>query len=350
MRRCKTTDLTLIAAVPVLASMAMATMAPAAPRFQGLPSLLGDFSPAVSADGSTVVGGRYRWTTAGGLQPLYPLTTATAVNADGSVIVGQGDVVDSNGILNDGQPVRWVGGVVQWLGVLPGVVFDTAYGVSGDGSVVVGGNSGRWRWTAANGLEQLPFYAYAISADGAVVVGDDVGGAVRWTSSAGTQVIAADPYTSARGVSADGSTVVGGTYYGNRGAFRWTEAGGLQSLGSLSEYSDWAFAVSADGSVIVGGSDPAFIWDAAHGMRSLRGVLVDELGLNLDGWNLRYATGISADGLTIVGRGVNPSGQEETWIAVIPEPALLPLVGLFTGAMLRRRRRNRFRCHQMTLP
>ena len=37
-------------------------------------------------------------------------------------------------------------------------------------------------------------------------------------------------------------------------------------------------------------------------------------GLNLGGWTLRIAWGISADGTAIVGEGINPAGQTETWL------------------------------------
>jgi hypothetical protein len=59
-------------------------------------------------------------------------------------------------------------------------------------------------------------------------------------------------------------------------------------------------------------------------MRSLENVLTSHYGLDLTGWELRYATGISDDGLTIVGGGRNPSGQLEGWRAVldISEPAM----------------------------
>jgi hypothetical protein len=63
-------------------------------------------------------------------------------------------------------------------------------------------------------------------------------------------------------------------------------------------------------------------------MRSLTGVLAG-LGLDLAGWDLRTATGISADGSMIIGDGVN-NGVEQAWIAVIPEPGtgLLLMTGL----------------------
>lgn len=106
-----------------------------------------------------------------------------------------------------------------------------------------------------------------------------------------------------------------------------------------------ATAVSADGSVVVGLSNVdtgsnAFIWDAINGMQNLQAMLVSQLGLDLTGWVLHEATGISADGLTIVGFGINPDGFAEAFIAVIPSPGalgLLAVAGLCGG-----RRRRRF--------
>ena len=40
--------------------------------------------------------------------------------------------------------------------------------------------------------------------------------------------------------------------------------------------------------------------------------------LDLAGWQLTEATGVSANGRTIVGNGINPDGQQEAWIATIP--------------------------------
>jgi uncharacterized membrane protein len=109
--------------------------------------------------------------------------------------------------------------------------------------------------------------------------------------------------------------------------------------------SDSAWAVSADGSIIVGQSTPqgpnsliAFIWDAVHGTRSLKTVLEDDHGLDLTGWQLEFAGGISADGRTIVGYGINPSGQREAWIATIPEPGSAALLALGLGLLASRRR------------
>jgi hypothetical protein len=62
-------------------------------------------------------------------------------------------------------------------------------------------------------------------------------------------------------------------------------------------------------------------------MVNLRSFLVSQ-GLDLAGWTLTSAEGISADGLTIVGTGVNPAGNQEAWMATIPEPSTIALAAL----------------------
>ncbi len=79
-------------------------------------------------------------------------------------------------------------------------------------------------------------------------------------------------------------------------------------------------ATSGDGSIVVGtgttdtGSE-AFVWDRLNGMRNFRDLLVSNGGVDLTGWILRAATGISDDGRTIVGWGENPDGNNEAWSA-----------------------------------
>jgi hypothetical protein len=56
-------------------------------------------------------------------------------------------------------------------------------------------------------------------------------------------------------------------------------------------------------------------------MRDLRDVLVNSYGLDLDSWTLKMARAISDDGFTIVGKGINPDGNEEAWmVRLVPDP------------------------------
>ena len=246
-----------------------------------------------------------------------------------------------------------------------------AYAVSADASTIVGrgynpGNEA-FRWTAADGMvglgglpgEPIDSWAFGVSADGSFVVGtagktlspdESTSDAFLWTQAAGLLDLGRLPgaiYESyAEDVLADGSVVVGASSTGidTAEAFRWTQAGGMVGLGNLPGGGRSSAAISADGSVIVGGGfdatfqDTALIWSSGVGPRSLKDVLAADYGLDLTGSDLSYATGISADGLTIVGGGTNPSGQPEAWIAVIPEPStgLLLALGL-VGLSLRRR-------------
>jgi probable HAF family extracellular repeat protein len=341
----------------------------------------------VSADGNVVVGESesasgtqaFRWTAAGGMSGLgflssaNPYSTARGVSANGNVVVGssQGSdgverayrwsggtmtalnrfscpdcdpITKAWGVSNDGlvavgsalaqsasgqpvhqDPVRWPGGGtgISDLGNLPGPQeAGEAFGASPTGSIIVGNhfsNSGKdaWRWQGS-GLVALPHLiggsvisasAHAVSDDGTTIVG----------------------FTNAATLTLPGGTVVPSSLQ----AVRWIGAsfGTVQSLGpfpgSVNTDSE-ALAVSSDGSRIVGRAagpdltDRAFLWDAAHGMRDLKAVLVADYGLDLTGWVLSEATAISnvtGGAFTIVGTGIDPQGNPEGWVAFLATPA-----------------------------
>jgi probable HAF family extracellular repeat protein len=301
-------------------------------------------------------------------------SVAEGVSADGSVVVGVSAGPSGS------EAFRWTeSSGMAGLGDLPGGLFlSGASGVSADGSVVVGSSWSAaarreaFRWTAEDGMVGLGFgggmpgtsAASAASADGSVLVGQfhtpaGITEAFRWTSTDGMvglgDLAGGATDSTALSVSPDGSVVVGrSSVQSGDEAFRWTAAGGMEGLGNLPDASfvySIAIDVSADGSVIVGqGSDAqlnyrAFLWDESHGMRLLQDVLENDYGLDLTGWTLGTpisgiggAWGVSADGRTIVGTGLNPSGQAEAWIAVLPEPSLTWLLGLAVLASWRRHR------------
>ena len=252
------------------------------------------------------------------------------------------------------------------LGFLPYDDRSRACGVSDDGSTVVGWsqctyvhyphNKDPFLWTADTGLVglgRLPGYfssmAYAVSADGSVIVGcanfsgssraSPEGEAFRWTADSGFVGLgyfsddSSFSYSSAVSVSADGSIVVGNCWRPHSNiseAFLWTAGEGMVSLGRLPDEGficSFALDVSDGGSAVVGCTGPmfnylAFLWTSDEGMVDLKDKLEGYYGLDLTGWKLTAACGISSDGLTIVGNGINPDGFEEGWIATIPEPPI----------------------------
>ena len=191
-------------------------------------------------------------------------------------------------------------------------------------------------------------YANAVSADGAVVVGwaTNAAGryrAFRWTELGGMQDLGTlgggDSW--AYGVSADGAVVVGEAYNAalRSRAFRWTASGGMQDLGALGGSVSGASGVSADGAVVVGwavnaaGQERAFRWTAAGGMEDLNTTYASLL---TNGSVLSEARAISPDGRFIVGYGYNAGRWEAFLLDTVPEPASLMALGAgLVGLLLR---------------
>ncbi len=279
-------------------------------------------------------------------------SAARGISGDGQVIVGVTefffDSVAVRWTSPDPDDMEWLDPQMEQLGKQ-----SNAYDGSGDGSVIVGSGPviGGYRWTESTGavdLGDLPggsnsSNARAVSEDGSVVVGSSSATlgteAFRWTQTGGMQSIgelAGGTHSStALATSSDGNVIVGYSNSTNgQEAFVWTQADGIIGLGDLpgGTFSSRALAVSPGGRVIVGqGRDAegtaAFYWVDCLGMVELRQMLIDEFGLGdeLAGWTLERATGVSRDGLTIVGNGENPDGFQQPWVARIPYlPGALP--------------------------
>jgi probable HAF family extracellular repeat protein len=309
------------------------------------------YANGISSDGSTVVGSSessaFRWTAATGMQALgVPQSVgindqAFGVSGDGSVVVGVTEEFRSSP-----QAFRWTNSTgMQVLGDLPGGIGNNfATDVSSDGSVIVGtagnetvGPGVPFRWTALTGMVRVDGMtsAEAVSADGNTIVGTGTaeGDASIWTAAGGARLIGGFPgyyQSDASDISTDGSVVIGySTGTQESGGFRWTDAAGIQSLGKGPDGGAMTFAraVSGDGSVIVGGNGSrAMIWDGSHGARYLADVLSKDYGLDLTGWELDEATGVSDDGLTIVGNGYGPGHPaKEAWIVHLDGQNQTPL-------------------------
>jgi|GEM_PF-937609 len=328
--------------------------------FQGLGQITGQYSEAqgVSYDGSVVVGvststynggdvyEAFRWTETEGMQGIGTITEnnffswATGVSADGSVIVGY----SRSEIASVWEAFRWT--EAEGMMALGDLVSDDPWSdskdVSADGTIITGRslsvNQG-FRWQNGQmenitGEGVLSCEAWGISGDGEVIVGSWFDGTVRqgfrWTEESGLQNIGTAlgggfliPYKT----SYDGAVIVGGMQTPEgREAFRWTEDSGVIGLGNFSDnfYSE-ANDVSDDGEIIVGVSSgwedtQAFIWTENQGMQNLQELLENSygLGFQLTGWTLSAATAISGDGSTIVGVGISPQGDQEAWRVVLP--------------------------------
>lgn len=230
------------------------------------------------------------------------------------------------------RAVRWVNWQLEYLTAEE--AYSEAYGVSADGSVVVG-----WKtvnedgpypfcWVEGLGIVNVLSYrgaAWDVSADGAIAVGyietDGVRTAFRsfrWRCGVDEGTLVRLPpllgyrNSEAYGVSDDGSVVVGWSYNESCDgrATRWVgtqphDLGILESAGPPSV----AYDVSADGTIVVGSSGDcpndtlvsgrAFRWTQATGMQDLNEVYAPILQDSL----LLSSNDISLDGCYIVGVG-----------------------------------------------
>jgi probable HAF family extracellular repeat protein len=244
------------------------------------------------------------------------------------------------------------------------LLHDAALDVSADGDTVVGSEESPlpffnrpfvWTPTGKVGVPQPlnpPSFditagsARGVSADGQTIVGIAHMDAFHGTL-AGTHYIVPTVgpvirlYSIAEGVSADGSAVAGWStrdtlepVFEGYEAFRWTKADGFLPLGDLpgGAYGSQAFAISGDGQTMVGqGEGPngleAFRWTQAEGL-----VGIGDLPGN--GFN-SVAMAVSGLGEVIVGRGTSELGDEAfRWTAQSAMVGLgdLPGGGFGSGA------------------
>jgi probable HAF family extracellular repeat protein len=316
------------------------------------------YSFYLSSDGTTLVSAAidnngdhfaFHWDAINGFQQLDTLsganTVAQAISNDNSTIIGY---LDGPGAQ---QAVKWVNGnAIQALGFLPGGSISVATGVSGDGSIIVGGaidassQTQAVRWVGNNTIENLGVLpggfsssAQAISADGTTIVGisnDSNGGgrAVRWVGNNGIEALdawtAGSNFAEARFVNTNGS-IIGGDVNdlnGNTIMARWVGNNPVEVLGVLpgGTYSQPS-AMSADGSVMIGSGDTST--SSAVPLRSVGGNQVQVLDI-LSGDTYGFANAVNANGSVIVGVSYDSgfNGKAVRWVGNNPVESLSNLL------------------------
>ena len=298
------------------------------------------FATAISGNGQTVIGYGYPagispaanydtgfyWTQAGGLVELSGVGNGrpSAVNYDGTMIAGQ---YNSQGFIVD----TTAGTITTFGSGYPISILPT--GLSRDGSIVIGSEY-------APGHGGMPEAFKRTASAGITLLGYLPGG--------DSDIYRAPPSSQARGISGDGTVIVGSSTFASQPAnfgavqaFRYTDAGGMVGIGfldgSLTFASSTARGISDDGTVIAGSStvrDPntlalrtqAFRWTAAGGMAGLG--YVDGGG----GTPYSYVNGINGDGSIIVGSSSSPAAPLEgfRWAATGPHAGMQSLAGLLT--------------------
>jgi probable HAF family extracellular repeat protein len=294
----------------------------------------------------------YRWTRQGGIEPIGSSTPGgpwvSGVSANGGVVVARLWVGAQRWTAGDGWQNYYNGGPAD------------VRGVSADGSVAVGVVAPNHQVTAARftGLNTYQVigpvgsWATGVSADGSVVCGhhtdaQDRDSMFRWDAVSGfvdlgSMPWASSPWSDATAISGDGSTIIGlGNGDNTQEGFYWRAGTGFARLGIVPPGQTLVpTAVNYDGSVIVGRNDgptdtAAFYWSQATGLVDLQQLLLSN-GAAVQGWRSLEATGVSADGMTVIGGGFDASGQLTGFIATIPAPATL--LALSALVVLRRRR------------
>lgn len=314
----------------------------------------------VSADGTVVVGSAagelgpraVRWTPEGGLTALDGSSgEARAVSSAGDIIVGVARDASGNG-----GGARWVNGLgPQILTLNPFFrAFAVANGISGDGRVVVGeslsqestfgAGAAGVTWTNGQSIGEFETFSAITDANesASVLVGYVLptrhGG---WEAALKNGVMLPFPRhnstclevscgfcdtpggcsSRALAVSRDGAVIVGWARFGAAAplALAWAPGadGSVMATVLSSQPSAEALGVSGDGMIVVGyGGGQAVRWSGA----SSSGIadLLQQGGVSLGGWKLTAAHAASNDGQVIVGEGINPQGNPEGWVAVLP--------------------------------
>ena len=362
----------------ILAALAALMLVCAAAQGQVSVEYLGaGAATAISADGSVVVGNSnfdyetYRWTSETGIQLLGRATVPVlGTGAGGPDVSDDGQFLSASILSRDETymtPGRWSADS-GWEETMPptppdGGLMDNAYGsawgISGDGSTVVGlywrpgqpgGSAHALSWTLEGGPVDLGgtvgnSRANDCNADGSVVVGWDEAPfgywmPTIWEDDVLTHLTETEAWCMADAVTPDGNIIVGSSAAPEEGALReaavWYRNGDtwdeliLGTLpGTIIPFGNaLARDVSDDGSIIVGynawnpGYSVGFIWTPATGMMDVMDYLTDH-GVTFDpSLFIVSLNGISSDGRHICGIAMqwDPPNLYESFIVHLEGP------------------------------
>jgi probable HAF family extracellular repeat protein len=314
--------------------------------FRGVGILQGftsSIAQGISGDGRVVVGFaedgagvtmafRLDWASDAAAVPLGVLpggvsSQARAASYDGYAVVGDSES------MNGTRGFRWAAGVLTDLGSwAAGDVASHARDISADGNVVAldseGADSTRTVYRRlADGDKALLLgmeEARGISADGNTLVGNRLGGsgneAVLGDANGveGLGALSGDTVAFARALSSDGNVAIGVS--GSCGCRGFHSRDGVIDI---AEGIERALAVNGDGSVIGGvmvaascSGGRAAVFEPGPGTRAVACDLLPA-GIIPNGWSLTSVNAISDDGRVIAGEGINPALAAEGWVAVI---------------------------------
>lgn len=290
----------------------------------------------VSADGTFVVGRTgnegFRWSVGGGYERLgalpdpSPASSAGAISADGSIVVGW-----SNSSVNVATGFRWdaVTGMqpLEPLSYTQPVALSSANAI-GHGGQLIGGYSydadidQPTIWTSPSTPQLVGIfgpqswgYVMDIADQAPVVVGGSYGIGTQegfiWRPATGTVGIGLPPgalASNATAVNAQGEILFGTTTTtSGQQAFRWSTFHGFELLGSPSGASTVRVrACNGAGTVAVGTYQigtlvTAFYWSEATGLLPLKSLLAARGATGFSSSTRLDPHGLSADGNTIVG-------------------------------------------------
>ena len=290
----------------------------------------------------------------GANEPWVTGSWATGTSGDGAV-VGGSVFGDADGQGQFPHAVLWVNrGAAELLAEPAGTRSSEVFDVSRDGSIALGaihaqGVGGPYIMPTRPIRPTTGSKGIVWNAGGYTVVEPGVAGAdaldLAFTAISGDSSVASYSINTTR------SNSKGGIYAMDSGAFTPLDGGDVNGDGVinlLDDHDSFVNALSGDGSIVGGsivlvpGEEQAVVW-----VRDINGdyeefAFADYLGsfgvTGFGGWTLGSVTGVSDDGLSFSGWGINPFGQTEGWAATVPAPGGLAVVGLSGLVMALRRR------------